>query len=1251
MPDHAAAIDALRVLGHSGLFDCGYYLGCNADLAGLGSEALAHYHQYGWREGRKPNPYFDPSWYRAQHPEVADAGIDPLLHYITAGEAAGFRPVAWFDPLWYARSYSLPEGMTSLRHYLQHRLDGTVSAMPEFDSGFYLRAYPDVAAAGLDPLEHYMVQGFREARRPFEGFDPVFYRQRYLNSATEANPLLHFLEHRDEAGVHPALPRHETTIPREVRRHTQPGPFFETVRPLPASVARRAQVLAYYLPQFHSMKQNDEWWGEGFTEWTNIARGLPRFAGHYQPRTPRDLGHYRLEGTDTLRRQAAMAQAAGIQGFIFYFYWFNGTRLLDGPLEALLADRSLDMPFCLLWANENWTRRWDGSDSEVLISQDFRPEDEPALIDCYGRHFADPRYIRVEGRPLLMLYRPALVPDAKRTISRWRELFAERCGENPILVMAQAFGDDDPGTYGLDGAIEFPPHKVVQGAQTINERLDLLDTDFTAQVYDYDEIVDRSLRAPAAEFPLIRTACPSWDNDARRQGGGLVLHGSTPAKYQAWVEGLVRQALARPFHGSPIICINAWNEWAEGAYLEPDLHHGAAYLNATARAVSGFGRSGAAGGRLLLVGHDAFTAGAQSLLLHVARQLRRAHGVEVAILLLEGGCLLDGYRAVATTQVMAADDPALPDALRRLRRDGYDGAIVNSAASGAIGARLAAAGIGYTLLVHELPALIAEKNLLAGLSEAARLARQVVFPAAAVQQRVQALVPIDAERVRVLPQGLYRRRPFSARTRATLRRQLGIAASDLVLIGVGYGDLRKGFDLFLQLWRLTRNAADSRARRPARVVHCLWLGDLDPSLKLYLGAELEAAIASGSFHLPGHVPDAPEHLCAADAFVLTSREDPLPSVVLEAMASGLSCVAFENSGGIPELIERHGMGATVPLGDVAAAARRAVAFATVAHAQAPASRAAAGRSAAARFGFDRYVSQLLGLAQPALPRISVVVPSFNYARYMKQRLVSVFAQNHPVFEIIVLDDASSDDSVEVARATAAEWDRSVRVIASGTNSGSVFRQWLRAASEARGEWIWIAEADDAADPRLLDRLSAALAGAEGAVMAFCDSSAIDSEGALLSDSYKPYYAATAGSLLDQDGLHDGQEFVQSCLSERNLILNVSGVLFRRSALKAALSRCGDSLFSFRMAGDWRLYIEMLREPGARIAYVADPLNIHRRHGGSATHRLAGQKHLGEVARIHRLVGRGPALPEPDRMRQRAYRDQLASQFGLRLAGE
>lgn len=171
-------------------------------------------------------------------------------------------------------------------------------------------------------------------------------------------------------------PQSETGVFDAVRRNTRPGPDFEEAQPLPPGAIRRAKVLAFYLPQFHAVDENDAWWGKGFTEWTSTARAMPRFEGHYQPRVPRDLGHYTLEGTATLRRQVELARGAGLGGFVHYFYWFNGRRLLEKPTEAMLADRDVDFPFCLMWANENWTRRWDGGDQDVLIAQDYRAADD-----------------------------------------------------------------------------------------------------------------------------------------------------------------------------------------------------------------------------------------------------------------------------------------------------------------------------------------------------------------------------------------------------------------------------------------------------------------------------------------------------------------------------------------------------------------------------------------------------------------------------------------------------------------------------------------------------------------------------------------------------------------------------------------------------------------------------------------------------------------------------------------------------------
>ena len=1205
--------NCLAELQRSGLFDGGWFVARNPDLQGGSHAALVHWHRYGWQEGRWPNPYFDPDHYRARNPGCTG---DPLLHYIQEGEASGARPVLHFDPAWYRGRYGIPLGELCLAHFLRHRHTGHVSPVPEFDAGFYLRENPDVAEAGMDPVEHYLVRGFSEGRTPCPGYDP----RRWKGGALHPNPLLGLLLWREQARLDGAAPN----IPAEMRRTTRPNPAFEDVAALPPGLQPRAKLLAYYLPQYHPTPENDAWWGRGFTEWTNLARSLPRFAGHYQPRIPRDLGHYALDRPDTLRRQTVLAKGAGVHGFVFYFYWFNGRRLLDAPIEALLADPALDMPFCLMWANENWTRRWDGSDDQVLISQDYHTRDEPALIAEFARHFADPRYIRLAGRPVLMVYRASLIPDTAATIERWRRLFRSSFGEDPVFVMAQSFNDTDPRPCGMDAAIEFPPHKLTSRVPLINETLHVLDPAFDAEVYDYAAIARASTAEPAPAYPLIKTAVPGWDNDPRRQGSGTVLHGATPALYQAWLEDLIRYAHRHPVEGEALVCINAWNEWAEGATLEPDVHWGGAFLNATARAVAGLPAPGERTS-ILLVGHDGLRHGAQTLLLKLGRALQAQHGAAVAFLLLEGGPLEAEYRAVAPTTV-AGSPGQLAILAQSARATGCTAAIVNSAASARAVPALHRHGITTVLLVHELPRLLREKGLVAPLRAALALADHVVFPAELVRDRCLEAVAAPAGRVGILPQGIEPAPELDVAERAAIRATLTLPAGAMLALGMGYADLRKGFDLFLQAWRA--------ARATGEPVHFAWAGGIDPATQAYLGTEIAMAEATSSFRMLGHRADARALLAAADIFLLTSREDPLPSVALEALAAGTPVVAFDETGGIPELLARTGGGASVPLGDAAAMARIAL---RLARETTPERRATLARDSRAAFRFDAYSAALLALAQPGLLSIAAAVPSCDYARFMPARLASVFAQSYPVHEVIVLDDASTDDSVAVAGRVAAEWGRTIRIVTNAQRSGSVFAQWLRAAETATAEWLWIAEADDGAEPAFLSALAAALARAPRAAFAFTDSRAMDEDGATLWADHKAYYGP---GILAADAVFEGAAFLRSHLAERNLILNASAVLWRRTDLLAALRRCGDDLQRLRVAGDWRVYAEMLVREGAQVAYVARPLNHHRRHGASQTARQGAAAHIAEIARVQatvaRLLGPAPGLQR----RQRDYRRSL-----------
>ncbi len=1226
----------LLILQRSGLFDGGWFLERNADLAHPGADPLGHFHRYGWRENRWPNAYFEPLWYIAQNRDVRESGLDPLLHYAEHGEAEGRRPIAYFDPIWYRERYQVPAGTLCLAHFLAYRRTGAFSPIPEFDAAFYSQRYPDVAAAGMDPFEHYMVQGAAEDREPSPEFDPRYYRARYLRHLPTAIPLLHYRQSRHLPGVFPICPPQDSDIPTEVRRNTRPGPLFEELQPIRAAGqgsgagARRPMVLAFYLPQFHRVPENDGWWGKGFTEWTNVSRAVPRFVGHYQPRIPRDLGHYTLDGTDVLRRQAEMARAAGIHGFVFYMYWFDGKRLLDGPLESLLAETTLELPFCLMWANENWTRRWDGSEHEVLLAQTYRTADEAALVGTFVRYFEDPRYIRLEGRPVLMVYRAGLIPQG--AVPRWRRLFAAM-GEDPLFVMAQSFGDRDPRRLGMDAAVEFPPHKLVERLEMVNPSLQLLDPAMTAQVYAYEAFAAASDLAPAP-YPLIRTAVPGWDNDPRRQGAGMVVHGATPAAYQAWLERLIRAARDQPVGGEALVCINAWNEWGEGAYLEPDVHFGAAFLNATGRAVAGVG-TGAGRTRLLLVGHDAFPAGAQLLLLSLGRVLRHVRGIEVAFVLLGDGALLPQYRAVGPTTVVPGG-PDLPRHLAALAGQGFTTAVVNSSAAAGACEALADAGVAFTLLVHEMPQILRARNLVGVLRDGVGLARRVVFGAAHVRDRVAELVPLPPERTDVLAQGLYR--PVGAVDRAARRASLRVPDRGILAVGIGYADLRKGFDLFIQAWRV--------AQRGGGPVHMLWVGDIDPALHAHLGAEMAAAAATGTFHHRPFATDGADWLAAADVHLLTSREDPLPTVVMEAMSAGIPTVAFEESGGAPDLLRDCQAGAAVPLGDVQSMVRQMRVLGKRATGAQLGARAALAQRARRLFDFDAYAGALLAMAEPGLLDVSVVVPSYNYARYLPDRLWSIFHQAHAVAEVIVLDDASSDDSEAVVRRVAAEAGRVVRWEGAAQNSGSVFRQWRRAAAAARSEWLWIAEADDLAEPGFLAALAGALRDVPDAVMAFSDSRAVDAAGKTLWPDHQAYYRQSGGARLARDGVMDAGEALRTCLAERNLILNASAVLWRRTALLAALERCGPELETFEMAGDWRLYAELL-SGGGRVAYVAQPLNGHRRHDASVTQRLPVEAHLDEVRRMQRhmrrLLGRPPGLAENQRRALAATRTALAAQ--------
>ncbi|MBK5274139.1 MAG: glycoside hydrolase family 99-like domain-containing protein [Desulfuromonadales bacterium] len=345
------------------------------------------------------------------------------------------------------------------------------------------------------------------------------------------------------------------------------------------------KAIAFFLPQYHPIPENDEWWGKGFTEWNNVVNAKPQFPGHYQPHLPGELGFYDLRLPEVRKAQADLAREHGIHGFCYYHYWFNGKLLLEKPLHDMLASGEPDFPFCLCWANEPWTRAWDGRTGHVLAEQHYGEEDDRQHIRYLSQFFHDKRYIRVNGKPLLLIYRAHHMPDPQKAAEAMRDE-ARNIGIGEIyLCRVESFSNEHthPSTIGFDSAVEFQPDWTRIGKKSSNPVYG------DHAVHGYEEMVNRMIAKKRPSYKRFPCVTPAWDNSSRRKTHATIFTGSTPQLYEKWLSNAIRRAgIDNP--DDRIVFINAWNEWGEGSHLEPDQVHGRAYLEATKSAIDNQGK-------------------------------------------------------------------------------------------------------------------------------------------------------------------------------------------------------------------------------------------------------------------------------------------------------------------------------------------------------------------------------------------------------------------------------------------------------------------------------------------------------------------------------------------------------------------------------------------------------------------------------------------------------------------------------------
>ena len=336
-----------------------------------------------------------------------------------------------------------------------------------------------------------------------------------------------------------------------------------------------ARLIAFYLPQFHPIPENDQWWGKGFTEWTNVAKAKPLFRGHYQPHIPADLGFYDLRVPETRAAQAKMAREHGIEAFCYYHYWFGGERLLERPFTEVLRSGEPDFPFCLCWANETWTGKWHGCPEKVLINQNYPGiKDDERHFHVLLEAFHDKRYVRVDGKPMFLFYRPNNLPHSRATTDRWREL-ALKNGLKGLYLVGVASATWQPRQHGFDAltltqdfhAAAFGQWRRLQAMIDCLSRIGRLgEVALYKRRYQYGSVYPYFAKPEGTQEHVHPVAIPNWDNTPRCGKNGIVVHGSTPELFRKHLEEILAQVRHKPDE-TRFVFIKSWNEWAEGNHL------------------------------------------------------------------------------------------------------------------------------------------------------------------------------------------------------------------------------------------------------------------------------------------------------------------------------------------------------------------------------------------------------------------------------------------------------------------------------------------------------------------------------------------------------------------------------------------------------------------------------------------------------------------------------------------------------------
>jgi glycosyltransferase involved in cell wall biosynthesis len=1115
-----------------------------------------------------------------------------------------------FDVIWYLNEYGSKYiiDINPLEHYLLNSIENRLNPSQSFDTHYYIESNPDLLNSELHPFIHYVVRGKKEGRQPL--------------------PLTLVADYYSKFPV------------AEIKYY----PRLSDISPL---VKKTVRVIAFYLPQFHPIPENNRWWGEGFTEWTNVKPAQPQFERHYQPHVPDEyLGYYNLLDQNIQVKQIELAKQYGIEGFCFYLYWFTGKKLLEKPLDNYLSDSSLDLPFCVCWANENWSRRWDGLDQDILIEQHYSPEDDINFIENVSKYLRDPRYIRINDKPLLLVYRPKLFPDIKATVMRWRN-WCEVNGIGEIyLTYPQSFESVNPEIYGFDAAVEFPPNN--SSPPDITDKIKTVSDVFESKVYDWRVFVDRSEQYQDPGYKLFRSVNPGWDNTARKKNKGTVFHNSCPLLFKQWLINAISDTYKRIDNPDErCIFVNAWNEWGEGAHLEPDQRYGYAWLEAIYRAHESISMLGCKeivktsflvkdlrvtkslasqtqGTDILFVSHDAHNGGAQHSLLSIVNFFKSSTFFNIKVLLLGGGANVEKFEDICQVSILnikSIKDANPGDINRRIEEfcEGKPSILYcNTIASGVLLKFIEKNDYKVISHVRELQSSIIRYG---GdwIPDVIKKTDMFIACSQAVSNLLVSEFQILTDDVKVVYTSLDSYRLVDSKKLLIDSKYKTSISNDpnlKLVLGCGIGmPFRKGADLFVETFLNFKKTTKKR-------VHFRWIGSFSETEKDASGiswGEYLKRIDNRqddlvTFDMIPFQSDVFYHFSQADIYLLTSREEPLGRTALEAASVGLLVLGFSGAGGISEILANTPE-LLIDNFSPMQMAEKVDYFLEHSKCRADFSHRLYNEvkvKYTTATNFPKIITHINSIIKRK-PTVSIIIPNFNYAHYLDERVSCILNQTFQDFEIILLDDASTDDSKDVIERIASQ-DHRITVHYNKFNSGSPYPQWFKGISLARADLIWIAEADDLSEITFLEELLPYFRYPD-VRFAYCASKTINATGQVGSDyRMQPYLKDISSDRWKENYIINADEEVNAAIGIKNTVLNISSSIFRKFELPELDKSKIESMI---MAGDWLFILNCIR--GGSVAFHSNLLNSHRRHQASAIHRELSNVYLDNLFSTRKMI--------------------------------